>query len=97
MRLSRRHLGAVGKPDEPDGRRHRIRVRRQAESKVALETLDLWSGDQEFEEAMRLAIDEVVQAYAHKRKARIEAGRRMRTAEEIKTKVHPGLGHRASA
>lgn len=66
-----------------------LKQRRKAESKLTLETLDLWSGDEEFEEAMRLAIDEVVQAYAPRRMERIESGRRKRSQQEMMTKVHP--------
>lgn len=67
----------------------KLRERRKAESKLALETLDLWSGDIDFEESMRMAIEEVVQHYAERRMDRIASGRRMRSSNDMMTKVHP--------
>lgn len=67
----------------------KLRERRKEASKLALETLDLWSGDLEFEESMRMAIEEVVHDYSARRMERIASGRRMRSSNDMMTKVHP--------
>ncbi|EMD81797.1 hypothetical protein C725_2845 [Pacificimonas flava] len=65
------------------------RAEKQQETDAILETLDLFSGDNSFENELRAAIKEVTARYAGTRSERVPNGRRRRAASKIKSSINP--------
>ena len=75
--------------DERASAAERYRAEKQEESDEILNALDLWSGDQGFENDLRSAIKGVVSNYEGKGAGRVQNGRRRRSAAEVKNSVNP--------